>query len=171
MATNSAPRGSADGEASERSSAAPVTLDPTDQGIVAALERNGRASFRNIATQVGVSEATVRNRYNQLVQSDVLQVTVVTTVGGGQETRAMLAVATTGRADVVADAIATWDESTSVVVTAGQYDLLVEFVCQDRLHLLDIINRVRAFDEVATTETFVYLDLKKQLHNRVLPVP
>lgn len=158
-----------DSTATRASFGAPLELDPTDQGIVKALQSNGRASFRNIATQVGVSEATVRNRYKQLVESDVVQVTVVTTTASEQGTRAMLAVSTTGRADVVADEIAAWDESTSVVVTAGQYDVLTEFVCRDRLHLLDIINRVRAIDDVATTETFVYLDLKKQIHNHVAP--
>ena len=53
-----------------------------------------------------------------------------------------------------------------VVVTAGSFDLLVEVVCEDDDHLLDLINtRIRAIPGVVSTETFVYLKLRKQIYN------
>jgi Lrp/AsnC family transcriptional regulator for asnA, asnC and gidA len=53
-----------------------------------------------------------------------------------------------------------------VVVTAGSYDLLVEVVCEDDEHLLELLTRrIRAIPEVRYTETFVYLKLRKQLYN------
>jgi Lrp/AsnC family transcriptional regulator for asnA, asnC and gidA len=65
----------------------------------------------------------------------------------------------------VADAVAAWAEADYVVVTAGQYDLVVEVVAPDRHALLDVTNRMRALDGVVSTETFLYLDLVKQLYD------
>ena len=61
--------------------------------------------------------------------------------------------------------MARWRESSYVVVAAGQYDILVELVCEDRHHLLEIINRIRAIDTVVSTESFMYLELWKQLYD------
>ncbi len=52
-----------------------------------------------------------------------------------------------------------------VVVTAGQYDLLVELVAADRNELLEVTNRMRALDGVASTETFLYMQMVKQLYD------
>ncbi len=65
----------------------------------------------------------------------------------------------------MADEVATWRESSYVVIAAGQYDILVELVCTDRHHLLEIINKIRAFDSVVSTESFMYLELYKQLYD------
>ena len=52
-----------------------------------------------------------------------------------------------------------------VVITAGSFDLLVEVVCEDDDHLLDLLNkRIRAIPGVRATETFVYLKLRKQIY-------
>jgi len=43
--------------------APPRRLDDVDRALIEALQQNGRDSFRRIATEVGVSEATIRSRY------------------------------------------------------------------------------------------------------------
>ena len=68
-------------------------------------------------------------------------------------------------AGAVADEIARWDEADYVVVTAGQFDVLVELLCADRRALLDVTNRIRALPDVITTESFLYLELWKQLYD------
>jgi len=50
-------------------------------------------------------------------------------------------------------------------VTAGQFDLVVEVVASDRRELLELTNRMRALDGVVTTETFLYLEMWKQLYD------
>ncbi|HEY3206345.1 MAG TPA: AsnC family protein, partial [Gaiellaceae bacterium] len=47
------------------------TLDDVDRSIIEALQKNGRASFRRIAADVGVSEATVRARYARLCDDNI----------------------------------------------------------------------------------------------------
>jgi Lrp/AsnC family transcriptional regulator, regulator for asnA, asnC and gidA len=65
----------------------------------------------------------------------------------------------------VADEIASWIEADYVVVTAGQYDLVVEVVATDRRELLEVTNRMRALEGVVSTETFLYLQMVKQLYD------
>ena len=141
-------------------------LDRIDQSIIEALQKNGRASFRRIAADIGISEATVRARYGRLCDDDILQVTGVTNpLGLGFEAMAMVGVRTSGAPEPVADEIAKWDEADYVVITAGQYDILVELVCADRRELLDLTSRIRALDGVASTESFLYLAMWKQLYD------
>jgi Lrp/AsnC family transcriptional regulator for asnA, asnC and gidA len=65
----------------------------------------------------------------------------------------------------VADQLASIDEIDYVVITAGSFDLLLEVVCEDDDHLLEILSRVRAVSSVTSTETFVYLKLRKQTYS------
>ena len=144
----------------------PRSLDAVDQGIIEALQRNGRESFRRIAARLGVSEATIRARYARLCDDNILQVTGITNpLGLGFEAQAMVGIRTNGPPEPVANEIATWPEADYVVITAGQFDILVELVCADRRQLLDLTNRIRAIESVASTESFLYLELWKQIYD------
>ena len=144
----------------------PRSLDGVDQAIIEALQKNGREPFRRIAAEVGVSEATVRARYGRLCDENILQVTGVTNpLGLGFDAMAMVGIRTAGAPEPVADQIAQWEEAGYVVVTAGQFDILVELVCADRRQLLELTNRIRALGGVVSTESFLYLELWKQLYD------
>ena len=153
----------------------PRGLDRIDQAIIEALQENGREPFRRIAARVGVSEATIRARYARLCEDDILQVTGVTNpLGLGNDGSAMVGIRTGGSPEPVADAISQLDEADYVVITAGQFDILVELVCVDRRQLLDVTNQIRELDGVVSTESFLYLELRKQLYDwgaRVEGVP
>jgi len=144
---------------------APRRIDALDQGIIEALQANGRESFRAIAARLGVSEATVRARYARLCEDDILQVVGVTNPLGLGFEQALIGIKTARSPEPVADEISSWPEADYVVVTAGQYDLVVEVVAADRRGLLELTNRMRALDGVVSTETFLYLDLVKQLYD------
>ncbi|HEX6490517.1 MAG TPA: Lrp/AsnC family transcriptional regulator [Gaiellaceae bacterium] len=155
------------GDEQQRGAVGPARgLDAVDRNIIEALQKNGRESFRRIASAVGVSEATVRARYSRLCGDNILQVTGVTNpLGLGFEAMAMVGIRTAGAPEPVANEIAKWEEAGYVVVTAGQYDILVELVCADRLQLLDLTNRIRSLEGVVSTESFLYLALWKQLYD------
>ena len=108
----------------------------------------------------------MRARSCRLCEQSILQVTGVTNpLGLGFESQAMVGVRTTGPPEIVADELAHWEEADYVVVTTGRFDLLVEVVCADRRGLLDVTNRIRSLPEVVSTETFLYLELWKQLYD------
>jgi Lrp/AsnC family transcriptional regulator for asnA, asnC and gidA len=158
---------SGDSNGARRGAVGPARrTDGLDRRLIEALQQNGRESFRRIADRVGVSEATIRARYARLTAENILQVVAVTNpLGLGFDAMAMVGVKTTGAPEPVADAIASWAEADYVVITAGQFDLLVELVCADRRQLLDVTNRMRALDGVQSTETFLYLQMCKQLYD------
>jgi Lrp/AsnC family transcriptional regulator for asnA, asnC and gidA len=141
-------------------------LDRLDTTIIEALQKDGREPFRRIAATAGVSEATVRARYARLCEDGILQVTAVTNpLGLGFEAEAMIGIKTSGSPEAVADEIARWDEADYVVITAGRFDVIIEVLCVDRRDLLDVVNRIRALDGVHSTESFLYLELWKQLYD------
>ena len=156
----------AGGADSRRGPVAPARrVDDLDRRIIEALQGNGREAFRAIAAQLGVSEATVRARYGRLTSEGILQVVGVTNPLGLGYEQALVGIKASGPPEAVADEIARWPEADYVVVTAGQFDIVVEVVAVDRRHLLDLTNRMRALDGVVSTETFFYLEMWKQLYD------
>src|SRR5438067_966880 len=119
-------------------------VDELDRRIIEALQENGRESFRRIATRLGVSEATVRARYARLTSEGIVQVVAVTNPLGLGFDQALVGVKTSGPPGAVADEIARWPDADYVVVTAGQFDLVVEVVAADRHEMLEVTNRMRA---------------------------
>jgi len=145
--------------------ARPRSLDRVDREIIEQLQRDGRAPFRRIAGRIGVAEATVRSRYARLVEDRILQVTAVTNpLGLGFDAIGMLGLRTSGAPESVAEEISGWPEASYVVVTAGRFDVLVELVCADRPHLLEVMGRARSIDGVVSTEVLLYLQLAKQVY-------
>jgi Lrp/AsnC family transcriptional regulator for asnA, asnC and gidA len=76
----------------------------------------------------------------------------------------MVAVHTSGDARVVADELAEFPEVDYVVITAGSVDVLVEVVCEDDDQLLAVVARIRGVTGVRSTETMLYLGLRKQTY-------
>jgi Lrp/AsnC family transcriptional regulator for asnA, asnC and gidA len=78
---------------------------------------------------------------------------------------AMLGIRVDGDAEAVAARIEGMPEVDYLVVCEGQYDILAEVVAEDDEHLLEIVNRkIRAIEGIRSTETFVYLKLRKQIY-------
>ncbi|MFJ6213218.1 Lrp/AsnC family transcriptional regulator [Streptomyces sp. NPDC092296] len=143
-----------------------VPLDSVSKAIIEQLQEDGRRAYATIGKAVGLSEAAVRQRVQKLLDQGVMQIVAVTdplTVGFSRQ--AMVGINVEGDIDPVADALVTLDEVDYVVATAGSFDLLVELVCEDDEHLLELINkRIRALPGVRSTESFVYLKLRKQTY-------
>ena len=147
-------------------SEAPVRLDATAKRIIELLQEDGRISYAAIAKAVGLSEAAARARVQKLLDSEVMQVVAVTDpTQVGFTRQAMIGVRTEGDPMKVGDRLAEVAEVDYVVTTAGSFDLLVEVVCEDDPHLLDVIRQVRELEGVVSSETFVYLKLNKQHYN------
>jgi Lrp/AsnC family transcriptional regulator for asnA, asnC and gidA len=145
----------------------PTPLDETSKRIIEQLQEDGRRPYAAIGKAVGLSEAAVRQRVQRLLDSGVMQIVAVTDpLQVGFARQAMIGIRVEGDMNLVADRLAEFAEVDYVVVTAGSFDLLVEVVCEDDDHLLDLISqRIRALPGVRSTETFVYLKLRKQLYN------
>ncbi len=144
----------------------PGALDRGSKQIIEQLQQDGRRSYPAIGQALGLSEATVRQRVRRLIDRGVMQIVAVTdplTVGFRRQ--AMIGIKCEGDLRRVADQMAGMNEIDYVVITSGSFDLLVEVVCEDDDHLLEILSRVRTVPTVTSTETFVYLKLHKQTYS------
>jgi|SRR5689334_3937086 len=142
-------------------------LDDVSKAIIEQLQQDGRRSYAAIGKVVGLSEAAVRQRVQRLIESGVMQVVAVTDpLELGFARQAMVGIEVTGPLDQVADSLAELEEVDYVVVTAGSYDVLVEVVCESDDHLLELISgKIRNIPGVVRTETFMYLNLRKQTYS------
>jgi Lrp/AsnC family transcriptional regulator for asnA, asnC and gidA len=142
-------------------------LDDVSKAIVEQLQEDGRRPYATIGKAIGLSEAAVRQRVQRLTDSGVMQIVAVTDpLQVGFSRQAMIGLTCEGDLSLVADALAAMTEVDYVVITAGGFDLLCEVVCEDDDHLLEVLNqKIRSLPGVRTTETFVYLKLRKQLYN------
>ena len=140
--------------------------DDISKQIIEQLQEDGRRSYAAIGKAIGLSEAAVRQRVQRLQDSGVMQIVAVTDpLTLGFHRQAMVAIKTDGDLEKVADQLAEMDEIDYVVISAGSFDVLAEVVCEDDDHLLEILSRVRAVPFVTSTETFVYLKLRKQTYS------
>jgi Lrp/AsnC family transcriptional regulator, regulator for asnA, asnC and gidA len=139
-------------------------LDQTNRVIIEELQRDGRRPYGAIARTVGLSEAAVRQRVQRLRDTGVMDIVAVTDpLQLGFRRQAMIGVKAEGDLRVVAEDLTRIPEVEYVVICAGSFDLLVEVVCEDDDHLLDLLNTsIRAVPGVRVTEAFVYLKLAKQ---------
>jgi Lrp/AsnC family transcriptional regulator for asnA, asnC and gidA len=142
-----------------------AALDEISKRIIEQLQADGRQSYASIGKAVGLSEAAVRQRVQRLHEAGVMQIVAVTDpLRLGFRRQAMIGLRCEGDLEKVADHLAGMDEIDYVVLTAGSFDLLLEVVCEDDDHLLEILSRVRGVPSVTSTETFVYLKLRKQTY-------
>lgn len=141
-------------------------LDDVSKAIIEQLQQDGRRPYAAIGKAVGLSEAAVRQRVQRLQESGVIQIVAVTDpMQMGFARAAMIGVNVRGDVETVADKLENMPEVAYLVICAGRYDILAELVTEDDEHLLDITNRrIRAIPEVRSTETFVYLKLRKQIY-------
>jgi Lrp/AsnC family transcriptional regulator for asnA, asnC and gidA len=146
----------------------PVALDPVSKAIVQQLQEDGRRSYSDIGRHVGLSEAAVRQRVQKLTESGVMQIIAVTDpMRLGFYRQAMIGIRVSGDVRSTADRLAALAAVDYVVLTAGTFDLLVEVVCENDDHLIELLNtEIRDLPGVVSTDTFVYLKLRKQFTNR-----
>ncbi|WP_033287618.1 Lrp/AsnC family transcriptional regulator [Amycolatopsis jejuensis] len=138
-------------------------LDDLSWQIIEQLQEDGRRSYGAIAKVVGLSEAGVRQRVQRMIGAGLMQIVAVTDpMQVGAHRQAMVGIKVAGPVGPVAEALEAMPEAVYVVETAGQYDLICEVVCDDDPHLADLLSRrMRELPGVVSTETFVYLRLRK----------
>jgi Lrp/AsnC family transcriptional regulator for asnA, asnC and gidA len=142
-------------------------LDEIDRQIIAALKEDGRMSFAEIARRLDVSAGMVRERYHRLVQEEILQVVAVTNpVRVGYDMMTLIGIKVDGsRLREIAQQIAAFEEVVYLVLSTGTFDLLAEVICRDNADLLHFLaKRLHAIEGIRDTQTFVYLDIVKEIY-------
>lgn len=141
-------------------------LDQISKLIIEQLQEDGRRSYAAIARAVGLSEAATRQRVQRLMDERVVRIAAVADPAAiGFHRMAMLGIKVEGDIQGVAEKLSALQEAEYVVISAGQFDIIVELLCVDDEHLLQTVDgSVRTIPGVRSTETFVYLRVAKETY-------
>ncbi len=113
------------------------SLDKTDIAIIGHLQQDGRRAFTTIAKDLGISEASVRQRVSRLLRTNIIQIVAVSSpldlglIWGQVQLRVA-----GDRLEAVAEELAELPQVDFVSICAGDYDIIVGVVAHDREELL-----------------------------------
>ena len=106
----------------------PLKLDETDTSILKALMKDGRLSFRQIATQVGVTTPTVESRVKKMTESGVIKkiapILDIDKVEKGVAVLLMLKVEL-GKVNSTLEKLTPLDEVRSIFLSTGAANIVV----------------------------------------------
>ena len=144
--------------------------DPLNRKIIALLQEDGRASYMQISRELGVSEATVRTRVNQMVEARVLRfVGVPDPVALGYDVYALVTMKLAAHANLkeVSKRFETRDEVTYILFGTGRHGLVIEVVCETHEQLQQFIfDHCYGHDDIVEVEPIMALALNKYLSVR-----
>ena len=136
-------------------------MDDLDQRILRLLLRDGRATFAEIGTAVGLSVSAAKRRVDRLVRDGAIRgfAAVVDPQTLGWELEALVLVYTNGtvafpvmRADLEAV-----PEIVEAFTVAGAADAMLRVVAEGVPHLERVISRLRGLPYVQQTDTTMLL--------------
>ncbi|MFE7108228.1 Lrp/AsnC family transcriptional regulator [Streptomyces sp. NPDC057575] len=139
-------------------------LDDTDRRIIAILQAEGRRPYSQIAEDLGIPASSVRYRVQRLEENGILQVVgIANPLTIGFDRFAMIGLKVRpGTAREVCRQLGDLPETSYVIMTTGQYDIMAEVICRDTQHFTDLVNeRLHQIDGVTATESFFVLEVHK----------
>jgi DNA-binding Lrp family transcriptional regulator len=135
-------------------------MDDLDNRLLILLRHNGRRGVSDLASELGVSRATVRARIEAMERrGEIVGYTVVLRADAvSMPVRGVTLIEVEGRAaDRVIDALAGFPEITAVHTTNGRWDLVVELGAQNLADLDAVLRRIRMIAGVTNSETNLLL--------------
>jgi Lrp/AsnC family transcriptional regulator for asnA, asnC and gidA len=138
-------------------------LDKTDIAIIGHLQGDGRRAFTAIAKDLGISEASVRQRVARLLRTNVIQIVAVSSPLDLGLMWAQIHLRVKGdRIEEVAQAVAELPQVDYVSICAGDFDVIAGVVAHDREELLDIlVNHVRTIPGIEQADFVLNLKILK----------
>lgn len=138
-----------------------MTPDELDLQIIDALAENGRAAFKEIARDLGVSDGTVRMRVGRLLESGYLRITAQQNpFGTARGLCAIIGMNLEKRTHrETMEELARLSGVVSVANVTGAYDLVMEVYLPSRDALnVFLFGELAAVPGIRSTETFILLD-------------
>lgn len=143
-----------------------TVLDDIDSQLINLLQSDGRASNIELARKMGVSEGTIRRRFRNLVNEEVIRVVAIPDASKlGRQTSALIGLQVDPAfVDSVATSLARMDEVQYSAVTTGAYDVFCRVALNTPADLSEFLrSRIGEIEGVRRSETFVNLSIKKNI--------
>jgi len=141
------------------------SIDYVDSKMITLLQKDGRISNIDMAKQLGISEATVRNRLKSLIDEGFLQIVAVSNPFklGFEITGDLYIHVDMKKVDHVIDELKKIKALWYIVVTTGDNNINAEFVVKTLEDLNDLVyNRISHIDGVIRVETSVIMKYVKR---------
>lgn len=139
-------------------------LDDLDYRIVKFLEDNARMPFTQIATELGVTERTIRMRVQQMQTDGILSlVGVVNPIKAGIRMQALIQIAVDqNKLDQVVEELMNTYEARLVVLTSGDYQLMIQVFTRDYEELSEfLMNKLNRVEGITRTNVIIELKVLK----------
>jgi DNA-binding Lrp family transcriptional regulator len=136
-------------------------MDPIDSTLVEALMRDGRASYADLATEVGLSVSATKRRVDRLRSRDVIRgfTAIVDPQVLGWHLPALVQLFTNGTvpfATMQRD-LEGLPEIVEAFTVSGAADAVLRIAVRDVVHLERVISRLRGLPYVQQTDTTMLL--------------
>lgn len=141
-----------------------ITLDELDRTILRLRRQDGRRSNADIARAAGVSQPTVRQRLDRMVNSGVAHVTLrINPAAIGFPVDALIMIKASGRnVREVGLQIAAMENIAYVGYLIGSYDIQAEAFLRDNDHLFQLVtDEISTIDGVVSVETWMVMRTEK----------
>ncbi|MGD7043226.1 Lrp/AsnC family transcriptional regulator [Jeotgalibacillus proteolyticus] len=135
-------------------------IDDLDRGIIRILSKDGRIAFSEIANQLNVTEKTIRLRYKNLVQNEIIEVVgVVNPIAIGLKAGAIIQIRTTqGSIESVMEKLKTMKEIRFITMTSGPYTLLIQINVQSQEDIRQSILKLDQIEGIVDINTIIQLE-------------
>ncbi|WP_163969728.1 Lrp/AsnC family transcriptional regulator [Oceanobacillus halotolerans] len=138
-------------------------IDELDHGIIKNLSKDGRMSFTELASRLGVTEKTVRLRYKNLIDKDVLRVVgVANPVALGMKSEALIQLKVhAGSITSVIEELRAIKRIRYITLTTGNYQLLTQITVEDQSQITEVLHDINEIKGVTEVNSIVQLEVYK----------
>lgn len=138
-------------------------IDELDRGIIKLLSQDGRMSVTDLAAKLNVTEKTVRLRFKNLQENDIINVVgIVNPIALGLKAGAIIQLKVRPRSITAAvEKLREIREVRFVTLTSGEYPLLIQINVRDQEAVTETIYQLNELEEVTEINTLVQLEIFK----------
>ncbi|MGB7999095.1 MAG: Lrp/AsnC family transcriptional regulator [Anaerobacillus sp.] len=138
-------------------------IDELDRNIIKFLSKNGRMSFTEMANQLEVTEKTVRTRYNNMIENDVIEVVgVINPITLGIKMGAIVQLKVVPQEmDHVIQQLQKINVVRFITTISGEYPLLAQINVRDYEEINETVKQIHAIPNVTSTNVMVQMDVFK----------
>ena len=147
-------------------------MDQLDYQLIVELQKNSRRSNRQLAQVIGVSEATIRRRINDLTKSGLIELTAIPEPAKvGNSTHAFMYLQVElSKINKVAKELAKYPEVHYVGICSGVSNLLITVMLSSPLELSEFITlKLSRIPGIIRTDTSLHLRYEKRTFGWLQP--
>ena len=136
-------------------------ISQTDQRLLAALMRDGRATVTTLAGKLGVSRATIQTRLDRLIRNRIIErfTIVVDETAGLELIRAVMMIEVEGTlARPVTRALKGLSQIVTLHTTNGTWDLVAQIETSTLPEFDRVLREIREIKGVLNSETSILLN-------------